>query len=60
MNENMTEQARANIGWDRGFTASFAPAADAYLIPILEELILENGGTQQEIDDIKNSVASGS
>lgn len=62
--ENLTDeqkgQARANIGWDRGFTASFAPAADAYLIPILEELILENGGTQQEIDDIKNSEASGS
>lgn len=62
--ENLTDeqqgQARANIGWDRGFTASFAPAADAYLIPILEELILENGGTQQEIDDIKNSETSGS
>ena len=56
--ENLTdeqkEQARANVGWDRGFTASFAPAADAYLIPILKELCLENGATPQEIEAIEN------
>lgn len=27
----------------------------ADICPILEELILENGGTQQEIDNIKNA-----
>ncbi|ANU65047.1 cell shape-determining protein MreD [Burkholderiales bacterium YL45] len=43
-----TEQttARNNIGFNTGI--------DNYLCPILEELILENGGTQEEIDKIIN------
>ena len=43
-----TEQttARNNIGFNTG--------VDAYLVPILEELILENGGTQAEIDAIES------
>lgn len=55
------EIARANIGWASGFaasisawvTASFATAVDAYLIPILKELCLDNGATQAEIDALE-------
>ena len=56
-----TEQqtARNNIGFTTGVNAwaddNFDQRTDDYLCPILEELILENGGTQQEIDDIKNA-----
>ena len=51
--------ARDNIAFGAGVNAwaddNFDQRTDDYLCPILEELILENGGTQQEIDDIKNS-----
>lgn len=59
-------QARTNIGWATAFTASFATAisswvtasfnslVDAYLIPILKELCLDNGATQAEIDALEN------
>lgn len=55
------EIARANIGWASGFaasisawvTASFAAAVDAYLIPILKQLCLDNGATQAEIDALE-------
>ena len=55
-------QARTNIGWASGFaasisawvTASFAAAVDAYLIPILKQLCLDNGATQAEIDALEN------
>lgn len=51
--------ARSNIGFSAGVDSwaddSFNDRTDDYLCPILEELILENGGTQQEIDDIKNA-----
>ena len=59
-----TEQqtARNNIGFTTGVNAwaddNFDQRTDDYLCPILEELILENGGTQQEIDDIKNAAES--
>ncbi len=54
-------QARTNIGWASGFaasisawvTASFAAAVDAYLIPILKQLCLDNGATQAEIDALE-------
>lgn len=58
-------QARTNIGWASAFsssfgsaitawvTASFAAAVDAYLIPILKQLCLENGATQAEIDALE-------
>lgn len=58
-------QARTNIGWATAFTASFATAitawvtasfaaaVDAYLIPILKELCLDNGATQAEIDALE-------
>ena len=60
--DNEKEIARANIGWASGFaasisawvTASFAAAVDAYLIPILKELCLDNGATQAEIDALEN------
>lgn len=59
-------QARTNIGWASAFsssfataitawvTASFAAAVDAYLIPILKQLCLDNGATQAEIDALEN------
>ena len=55
-------QARTNIGWTSGFaasisawvTSSFAAAVDAYLIPILKQLCLDNGATQAEIDALGN------
>lgn len=51
--------ARSNIGFSAGVDSwaddSFNDRTDDYLCPILEELILENGGTQQAIDDIKNA-----
>ena len=57
------QTARNNIGFINGVNAwaddNFNQRTDDYLCPILEELILENGGTQQEIDDIKNSENSG-
>lgn len=58
-------QARTNIGWAAAFaasfasaitawvTASFAAAVDAYLIPILKELCLDAGATQDEIDALE-------
>lgn len=58
-------QARTNIGWASAFsssfgsaitawvTASFATVVDAYLIPILKELCLDNGATQAEIDALE-------
>lgn len=58
-------QARTNIGWASAFsssfataitawvTASFAAAVDAYLVPILKQLCLDNGATQAEIDAIE-------
>ena len=60
--DNEKKIARANIGWASGFaasisawvTASFAAAVDAYLIPILKELCLDNGATQAEIDALEN------
>lgn len=59
--DNEKEIARANIGWASGFaasisawvTASFAAEVDAYLIPILKQLCLENGATQDEIDALQ-------
>ena len=54
--QTLTEAQQATARNNIGFTTGI----DNYLIPILEELILEYGGTQQEIDDIKNSEASGS
>lgn len=57
------QTARNNIGFTNGVNAwandNFNQRTDDYLCSILEELILENGGTQQEIDDIKNSENSG-
>lgn len=51
--------ARSNIGFSAGVDSwaddSFNDRTYDYLCPILEELILENGGTQQEIDNIKNA-----
>lgn len=44
-------QARTNIGLVQTF---FNKAVDAYLTPIFKELILENGGTQAEIDAIES------
>ena len=58
-------QARTNIGWAAAFsssfgsaitawvTASFAAAVDAYLVPILKQLCLDNGATQAEIDALE-------
>lgn len=58
-------QARTNIGWAAAFaasfasaiaswvTASFATVAEAWLTPIIKQLILENGGTQAEIDALE-------
>lgn len=65
LTEAQQEQARANVGWSSAFTTSFTSAigawvtaqfdklVEAYLTPILKELILENGGTQEEIDEIE-------
>lgn len=59
-------QARTNIGWATAFTASFATAisswvtasfnslVEAYLTPILKQLCLDNGATQDEIDALEN------
>lgn len=58
-------QARTNIGWAAAFAASFASAIaawvtstlgskiEAYLIPILKQLCLDNGATQAEIDALE-------
>lgn len=58
-------QARTNIGWAAAFTASFASAIaawatstlgskiEAYLVPILKQLCLDNGATQAEIDALE-------
>lgn len=63
--DTQRENARTNIGWASAFsssfgsaitawvTASFASAVDAYLIPILKELCLDNGATQAEIDALE-------
>lgn len=59
-------QARTNIGWVAAFAASFASAIvdwvssslgaaiEAYLVPILKQLCLDNGATQAEIDALEN------
>lgn len=64
--DTQRENARTNIGWASAFsssfataitawvTASFAAAVDAYLIPILKQLCLDNGATQAEIDALEN------
>lgn len=56
------QTARDNIAFGAGVNAwadsSFNGRVDDYVCPILEELILENGGTQQEIDDAKNAAES--
>ena len=56
------QTARDNIAFGAGVNAwadsSFDGRVDDYVCPILEELILENGGTQQEIDDAKNAAES--
>lgn len=58
--------ARTNIGWAAAFAASFASAIatwatstlgskiEAYLVPILKQLCLDNGATQAEIDALEN------
>ena len=58
-------QARTNIGWAAAFGASFASAIaawvtstlgskiEAYLVPILKQLCLDNGATQAEIDALE-------
>lgn len=50
-------QARTNIGLVQSF---FNGVIAACLTPILKELILENGGTQAEIDAIENEQNGGS
>lgn len=56
------QTARDNIAFGAGVNAwadsSFDGRVDDYVCPILEELILENGGTQEEIDDAKNAAES--
>lgn len=51
------EVARNNIGFITGVgdwaDTNFNDRVDDYLVPILKELILENGGTQDEIDAIE-------
>lgn len=59
-------QARTNIDWAAAFAASFASAIaawvtstlgskiEAYLVPILKQLCLDNGATQAEIDALEN------
>lgn len=59
-------QARTNIGWAAAFATSFASAIaawatstlgskiEAYLVPILKQLCLDNGATQDEIDALEN------
>ena len=59
-------QARTNIGWAAAFATSFASAIaawvssslgaaiEAYLVPILKQLCLDNGATQAEIDALEN------
>ena len=66
LTEAQKGQARTNIGWAAAFAASFASAiaswvssslgaaVEAYLVPILKQLCLENGATQAEIDAIEN------
>lgn len=58
-------QARTNIGWAAAFATSFASAIatwatstlgskiEAYLVPILKQLCLDNGATQAEIDALE-------
>lgn len=64
------EQARTNIGWAAAFATSFATAfasaisawvtstlgskIEAYLVPIIKQLCLDNGATQAEIDALEN------
>lgn len=59
LTETQQTTARSNINFTAGAESwaetYFNGHVDDYLCPILEELILENGGTQQEIDDAKNS-----
>lgn len=52
LTETQQSQARTNIGLVQTF---FNKAVDAYLTPIFKELILENGGTQAEIDAIESA-----
>lgn len=47
-------QARTNIGW----AAAFAASIEAYLVPILKQLCLDNGATQAEIDALENECDS--
>lgn len=62
LTETQQTTARSNINFTAGAESwaetYFNGHVDDYLCPILEELILENGGTQQEIDDAKNSAES--
>ena len=66
LTEAQKTQARTNIGWASSFSTSFATsiggwvsasfgaAVEAYLVPILKQLCLENGATQAEIDALEN------
>lgn len=62
LTETQQTTARSNINFTAGAESwaetYFNGHVDDYLCPILEELILENGGTQQEIDDAKNAAES--
>lgn len=63
--DTQRENARTNIGWAAAFTASFGTAiaawvtasfnslVEAYLVPILKQLCLDNGATQAEIDALE-------
>lgn len=66
LTEVQKTQARTNLGWAAAFAASFATSiaawvtehfnslVEAYLVPILKQLILANGGTQADIDAIES------
>lgn len=66
LTESQKAQARTNFGWAAAFAASFATCiaawvtssfnslVEAYLIPIFKELILANGGTQSDIDELES------
>lgn len=62
LTDTQQETARNNIGFITGITGwadtNFNQRVDDYLVPILKELILENGGTQEEIDNIINGTAT--
>ena len=62
LTETQQTTARSNINFTAGAESwaetYFNGHVDDYLCPILEELILENGGTQQQIDDAKNTQTS--